>query len=305
MKHIVFLLSSLLMSLVMMAQTESIPLFPDGVPGLKPNSGVEEELIDKGDGFSRYGNVTTPEIFPFIPKNADGKTPAVIICPGGGYSYVCVGHEGFAEAKWLNEKGIAAFVVKYRLPEEKAFDNKSMVPLQDVQQAFKYVHDNAKKYNIDKKKIGVMGFSAGGHLAASASVHYDDPQVDAKPKVLRPAFSILVYPVISFTDTLTHKGSRNRLIGPEWTKEQVDYFSNEKQVTKQTPPAILIHAKDDGAVPPQNSVVYKEALEKNGVDVKLVMLDKGGHGFGIKPNSPTNVWLDDLEAWLKDQDLLK
>ena len=290
--------------MAMMAQVDSVFLYPEGVPGLK-ESRVTESKVIKPDGLMRWRNVVNPVVFPFIPENAGAKTPAVVICPGGGYGIVSITSEGFNVARWFQAHGIAAFVLKYRLPNDNAFDDKAIVPLQDVQQTFKYINENATLYHVDKKKIGVIGFSAGGHLAGTASVLYKYPLVDAKVKCLRPAFSILVYPVITFSDEFAHKGTRKNLLGPEWTTEEQDYYSCEKQVDKKTPPTLLIHAKDDPAVPYQNSEMYHAALELNNVSNKLVYMETGGHGFGVQPGRATNVWLDDLECWLKEQGLIK
>lgn len=304
MKRILIFLYLFLMSTWIIAQVEPILLYPDGVPGVKPHE-IEEYQPEVQGGVQRYVDVTNPTIYPFIPEGADSKTPAVVICPGGGYHLVSIESEGFNVARWFQERGVAAFVLKYRMPLEAAFEDKSIAPLQDVQQSFKYIIDHAKMYNVDKKNIGVMGFSAGGHLAATASVHYKDPLVNAKVKQLRPAFSILIYPVVTFTDEKCHKGSRMRLIGPEWTKEREDYYSCEKQVDAETPPTFILHAKDDRTVPYQNSVMYKESLDLNAVSNKLVLIEKGGHGFGFRPNKPTNVWLQYLEEWLKEMALVK
>ncbi len=293
-KTIFFLM---ILSTLAVAQNDSLFLFPEGVPGLKDHNLVEQDTKNK-DGLARLYGITQPCIFPMIPENANEKTPAVIICPGGAYRIVSIDSEGFNVGRWFRDRGIAAFVLKYRLPIEEAFVNKSIVPLQDVQQAFKLIREKAGEYNIDTKNIGIIGFSAGGHLAASASVLCKKPLVDAKPKHLRPAFSILVYPVITFTDPFTHLGSRKNLIGPKWTAGDIEYYSCEKQVDKKTPPTFLIHAKDDHAVPLKNSELYKSALDKNAVPNKLLVLEKGGHGFGVKPGAKTNVWLNYLEKWL-------
>lgn len=304
MKRIASLIYLSLMTLMMLAQTDSIFLYPEGVPGLKETD-TKEAKVDNKDGLLRWKDVVNPVVFPFIPAGATAKTPAVVICPGGGYWIVSIESEGFNVARWFQEHGIAAFVLKYRLPNDKAFDDKKIVPLQDVQQTFKYIINNADKYNVDAATIGVIGFSAGGHLAGTASVLYKDPLVDMKAKQLRPAFSILIYPVITFTDEFPHKGTRKNLIGPEWTEDEALYYSCEKQVDKLTPPTFLLHAKDDRTVPYENSVLYKEALDAQDVPNKLVLLETGGHGFGVQPNRATNVWLDDLEIWLRDIDLIQ
>ncbi len=294
----------LFLSVNAFAQTDSVLLWPDGAPGLLPDHQKVENWYTGRDGMKRVGNVTAPMIYPFIPEGATENTPAVIICPGGGYRICSMTAEGFNEAKWFNERGIAAFVVKYRLPNN-AFADKKIVPLQDVQKAFMYVHENAEKYNIKTDCIGVMGFSAGGHLAASTSTLYKTPLVyGGSPELLRPAFSILVYPVITFNENLTHKGSRDNLIGLKLDPAMVNYYSTELQIDSMTPPAFLIHAKDDHAVPYENSMLYHSALRKNGVSSTLVFLEKGGHGFGYKPKSPYNFWLENLEAWLKAQNIL-
>ncbi len=299
---IIFILS--IISSSVMAQRDSVFLFPEGVPGLKENNLVEQDTKSK-DGLARLYGITNPCFFPMIPENADEKTPAVVICPGGGYGIVSIDSEGYNVGKWFQERGIAAFVLKYRLPKDEAFEDKSIVPLQDVQQTFKLIREKAEEYNVDVKKIGIVGFSAGGHLAASASVLYTEPLVDENAKKLRPAFSILVYPVITFTDKVTHLGTRKNLIGPEWTIAQQNYYSCEQQVDKKTPKAFLIHAQDDGAVPLLNSELYKKALDANGVKNTLVVLEEGGHGFGVKPGAKTNLWLDHLEKWLTSENLIR
>lgn len=302
MKQLSFILFFMYMASNVLAQ-DAVYLYPEGVPGLLDTTNREVN-DERPDGLLRLAKVTQPCIYPYIPAGANEKTPAVLICPGGGYHIVSMTAEGFNVAEWLQAHGVAAFVLKYRLPDAEVFEDKSIVPLQDVQSAFKFIRENAKVYNIDTKAIGVMGFSAGGHLAASASVLYKNPLVDAKAKELRPAFSILIYPVISFEDGLTHKGSRNSLIGPKWDKATQDYYSCEKQVDKDTPPAFLLHAKDDKGVPCRNSVVYKEALDAHGVVGKLVFFEKGGHGFGFRPGKETNRWLDEAFQWMSDMNIV-
>jgi len=304
MKHQLTLTLFTFLCFSLFAQNDSVFLFPEGVPGLKPNTLLEEDSPN-AEGFSRLIGVTEPCFFPMLPAGAKGKTPAVVICPGGGYHRLSMDSEGFNMGRWFQERGIAAFVLKYRLPREDAFENKSIVPLQDVQQCFKLIREQADRYHIDPKNIGIVGFSAGGHLAASASVLYHQPLVDEKAKNLRPSFSILVYPVITFSDKLTHLGTRQNLIGPEWTEEEQAAYSCELHVDKKTPKTFLIHAIDDKTVPIQNSERYQEALERNGVAHRFVKCAQGGHGFGVKPGAKTNVWLQDLEDWLTAEDLIK
>lgn len=283
---------------------EVISLYPEGVPGLLDTTNREFNR-ELPDGLLRLAKVTQPSMSVYLPENVDEKTPAVLICPGGGYGIVSMTSEGYNVAEYLQAHGVAAFVLKYRLPDAEVFEDKSIVPLQDVQKALVLMRANADKYFINKKQIGIMGFSAGGHLAASASVLYKTPLVDAKAKHLRPAFSLLIYPVISFQDGVTHKGTRNNLIGPKWTNDEVDYYSCEKQVDKKTPPAFLLHAKDDRAVPYKNSELYKAALDEYGVENKVVLFDKGGHGFGLQPERETNRWIEEAMQWMKTMGIIE
>ncbi|HEX5667515.1 MAG TPA: alpha/beta hydrolase, partial [Chitinophagaceae bacterium] len=220
---------------------------------------------------------------------------AVIIFPGGGYGINAIKHEGWDLAEYFNEKGITAFVVKYRLPDSNTMVFPETGPLQDAQQAITHVRNNAAKYNIDPSKIGVMGFSAGGHLAATASTHY---RYSENAAVLRPDFSLLIYPVISFSDSIGHIGSRSNLIGKNPSPEKIKLYSNELQVDTHTPPAFLVHAKDDG-VSYMNSVVYEEALKKNNVPVKLLLYDKGGHGYGMYNKQSEIFWPEEMIRWMQ------
>lgn len=291
-------------TLMLKAQIETVTLFPDGAPGVKTHQVVEHN-VGRKDGLQRIKGITKPEMYVFLPQGADGETPAVVICPGGGYSIVSIESEGYNIARWFQERGVAAFVLKYRLPIDEVFERKEEVALQDVQQSFNYIKTHAKRLNVDESKVGVMGFSAGGHLAACASVLYKTPLINASVEGLRPAFSILIYPVITFQDEYTHKGSRNNLIGKECNAEMKDYYSCEKQVDKNTPMTFLLHSKDDKAVPCQNSILYKEALDSHGVKSRLVILETGGHGFGFRPNAVTNVWTESLDTWLQEVGLVQ
>jgi acetyl esterase/lipase len=233
----------------------------------------------------------------YLPEKSRATGTAVIIFPGGGYRINAIKHEGWDVAKYLAENGIAAVVVKYRLPDSSTMIDPAVGPLQDAQQAISLVRQNAKAYGIDPHKIGVMGFSAGGHLAATASTHF---RFAANPASVRPDFSILIYPVISFMDSICHKGSRENLIGKTPSEENIKKFSNELQVYEKTPPAFLVHAKDDNAVPYSNAVVYCEALRKNKVPMELVLVEKGGHGFGMYNKQSNVFWPEKLIPWLKE-----
>jgi acetyl esterase/lipase len=236
----------------------------------------------------------------FIPKETKPNQTAVVICPGGGYTHLAFDKEGTKVAEWFNSLGIAAFVLKYRMPTDLTMKNKNVGPLQDAQEAIRYVRQNAAKWNIDPNKVGILGFSAGGHLASTASTHYDDKVYESAYKVsARPDFSLLIYPVISMENEITHKGSQTNLLGENPSKELIDSFSNEKKVTSQTPPTFLIHATDDTVVIPENSINYYLALKKNGVSAELHIYEKGGHGFGLGVADTSKFWTRDCAEWLK------
>ena len=198
---------------------------------------------------------------------------AVVICPGGGYAGLAIQHEGSEFAKWLNGQGITAFVLKYRMPNKH-----KEVPLDDAQQAMRYVRKHANEFGIDANKVGIAGFSAGGHLAATTSTHYTTEGTSTKPD-----FSILFYPVITM-EMATHGGSRSNLLGDKPLPEDIQFFSNEKQINANTPPAILLLSDDDKSVSPVNSVFYYEALKKNNIPATMYIFPKGGHGWGIGSN---------------------
>lgn len=284
---------------------EVIPLYPSGVPGLKV-SGVAEKAPKEG-GVTRISNVTQPAITIYPPQKKTTDA-AVVICPGGGYAILAYDHEGTELAEWFNARGMTAVVLKYRLPERENFDNVSIRPLQDAQAAIRYVRKNAEKYGLAKDKIGIMGFSAGGHLAATASTLFDtqvgeitDPSVS-----VRPDFSLLIYPVISFDKEITHAGSKENLIGKTPSREDEIRFSPEKQVKADTPPAFLVSTTDDW-VSPENSIAYFLACKKNKVPVEMHIYEKGGHGYALKDRDlgPVQSWPDRMEAWLKSRGILK
>lgn len=300
MKYALFVLS-LLFSFTVMSQ-QVIPLY-DVVPNSKPSENIEKS--ERGaDGILRIRNVSMPSITVYSPQKPNGT--AVIICPGGGYGILAASHEGSDVASVFNDWGITAFVLKYRLPDDKIMLDKSIAPLQDAQRAIQLVRQNAKTWGIDAKKIGIMGFSAGGHLAASLSTRYDEHLIANANKIsLKPNFSILIYPVISFVDSLTHKGSRENLIGKKPTEWKIEKYSNELHVNKKTPPAFLVHAKDDKAVPYSNSMAYQKALQKHKVPVHVKLFENGGHGFGMINKTSEEKWMDELKEWMIKMKFLK
>ncbi|OIP85237.1 MAG: esterase [Porphyromonadaceae bacterium CG2_30_38_12] len=230
----------------------------------------------------------------FLAPKEIATGAAVVICPGGGYVGVSHIKEGDEFAHWFNERGISAFVLYYRMPNGH-YD----IPLKDAQTAFSIVRKNAKKWHIDKNKIGIMGFSAGGHLASTLGTHF-------KKTAQRPAFMLLGYPVVTMDSTLTHRGSRNNLLGKNPLPELVTRFSNELQVTKKTPPTFIVHALDDKTVPIANSLNLKAALEKCSIPVTLKIYEVGSHGFGMRKRGiPVDNWPKEMEGWLKEQKLLR
>lgn len=261
---------------------EVLPLYPDSIPNSKGNLVVDER--------------PTLQIYLSSKEAANGTS--VIIFPGGAYSFLAYAEEGTAIAKAFVQRGIAAFIVKYRLPKNQTMQNKSFGPLMDAQQAIKLIRSKASSWGIDPKKIGVIGYSAGGHLASTLGTHFDQSYIPNPENIsLRPDFMILVYPVISMADSLTHMGSRISLLGMEPSKERVRLFSNELRVTKDTPPTYLTHAGDDALVDVNNSIVFYQALQQKGVDAEMHLFPKGNHGFTQK--LPVNEWMDPMLLFLK------
>jgi acetyl esterase/lipase len=277
-----------------------IPLYKDAIPNAKETAD-EETGQSLGDNVYNISNISRPTLTIYLPPKEKANGTAVIICPGGGYRVVSAQHEGIDVARRFNEMGIAAFVLKYRLPDDKFMTNKEIVPLQDAQRAIQIVRSNAKRYHINKDRVGILGFSAGAHLASTAGTHFKTAYIDNKKKInLRPDFMILVYPVISFTDSIGHIGSRDRLIGNNPSEEKIKAYSNELQITPHTPPAFLIHAKDDKAVPVKNSLAFAAALKKNKVGAEVYLFEKGGHGFGMNNKTSKLKWIDLVEQWIKN-----
>ncbi len=278
---------------------KTIPLYKGAIPNAKETADEETgQYIE--DSVYNISKISRPTLTIYLPAKEKANGTAVIVCPGGGYWVVSAHHEGVDVAKRFNEMGIAAFVLKYRLPDEKYMNNKEIVPLQDAQRAIQIVRSNAKKFHINKDRIGILGFSAGAHLAATAGTHFQTSYISNKKKInLRPDFMILVYPVISFTDSIGHVGSRYRLIGKNPSEKKIKEYSNELQVTSSTPPAFLVHAKDDNAVPVKNSLAFAAALKKNKVPVEIYLYEKGGHGFGMNNKTSKVKWMDLVEEWIR------
>lgn len=308
--------ASLLLPLLLSADpapAKEIPLWESKVPG--------PATIDPK-------NVPTVTFFP----TKEANRPAVVICPGGGYGNMAMIHEGVEVALWLNERGVNAFVLKYRISGQgggKMPDKLSEVavplyknwpyvkgalqngPMLDVSRAIRLVRSKAKEFNVDPNRIGVWGFSAGGHLASTCATHFDAGDAKAEDAIdrvsSRPDFAILSYPVITMTEK-THGGSRRNLLGDKPDEKQLELFSNEKQVSKDTPPTFLFHTVEDKAVPIENSRLFKAACEKHGVPVELVEMQEGVHGIGLGGNrakgKPAETWPVKLEEWLKKRGII-
>jgi len=288
MKEKFILLVFFLMVRYTVVAQQFLPIYSDSIPGSTVKLSRDEE----------------PTLTLFLPTKENATGTAVLVIPGGAYGFLAFEEEGTAVAKAFVAKGIAAFVLKYRLPKKETMLDKSYGPLMDAQQSMKLIRSNAVNWNINPTKVGVIGYSAGGHLASTLGTHYSSSYIPNKDSIsLRPDFMILVYPVISMNDQLTHMGSKINLLGMEPSKEKVDLFSNELQVTKESPPTYLTHCGDDAVVDVNNSIVFYQALQKNGVDAELHLFPKGNHGFTQR--LPLDEWMDPMLGFLKRTRMLK
>jgi acetyl esterase/lipase len=284
-----------------MAQDSIMPLWPkDKIPNRIASDEKEEQ---QRNGILRISKVQEPTVEIYLPAKSNANGKAVLIFPGGGYGILAYDWEGTDIAKFLNGKGIAGIVVKYRLPSSKSQTDKHNVPLIDAQRALRLVRSMAVEFHVDPAKIGILGFSAGGHLASTLGTHFDEKvyePVDAiDQQSARPDFMALGYPVISFGD-VTHSGSKKNLIGENPNAEMADHFSNEKQVSENTPPTFLIHATDDTAVPVENSLLFYQALKDKGVSATMHIYPKGGHGFSLARKDPHLMgWTERMFEWIQ------
>lgn len=304
MKKTLTFLFSLTLSTIMYSQ-EVIPLYPSGIPNSKASKDEEVTTIRDAKHIS-ISKISRPTLTVFLAPEATANGTAVVVCPGGGYVNNAAGHEGYEVAKALNEMGISAFVLKYRIPNDTIMVKKEISPLQDGQRAMQMVRERAKEWKVNPERVGIMGFSAGGHLASTVGTHLTQPVTENKANInLRPDFLILLYPVISFTDSLAHMGSRKSLVGPDATREMVNAYSNELQVTAKTPQTFLVHAGDDKTVKVMNSLVFYEALLKNKVPAEMHIYPGGGHGFGMDNSTTPDKWMDHLKNWFQMNGWLK
>lgn len=266
-----------------------IPLYPQGVPGAK---GTKPE--------------DTPTLSVYLPPADKASGTAIVVCPGGGYGGLAE-HEGHPIAKWLNSLGVTAVILKYRLGSA---GYRHPIMLQDAGRAVRTVRARAEEWHIDPHHIGILGFSAGGHLASTAATHFDEGNPASSDPIervsSRPDAAVLVYPVITMEDPYTHRGSRQNLLGDNPSKELIELLSNEKQVTARTPPCFLVHSTDDAAVPVENSLLFALACRKAGVPVELHVYQHGPHGFGLGGTDPVlSTWPASCALWLKSHGFVK
>ncbi|SKA44541.1 Acetyl esterase/lipase [Chitinophaga eiseniae] len=276
-------------------QGKPLLLYPEGVPNSKTAPTGYKEDIDS----NRARMVTQPELIPFPAPAGKATGAAVVICPGGGYGSVVIGREGYTIARRFQAAGVSAFIVKYRLPDDRIMPDKSKGPLQDAQRALQLVRQHAAEWGLQPGKTGIIGFSAGGHLASTVGTHFAQPVINNAAQLnLRPDFMILVYPVISFTSYM-HTGSRKALIGENPDSAHIKLYSNELQVTAQTPPTFLLHAQDDKVVPVQNSLLFYNALVNAGVKAEMHLYQNGGHGFGLYNKTTQDDWFERCLHWMQ------
>jgi acetyl esterase/lipase len=290
-----------LMAAVEAAEPPAQPLYPGDIPGAIA-AADEESVREPKDPWPFLQNISRPTITAYRPAKQDPKRAAVIILPGGGYRGVSILKEGYDVARAFNDMGITAFVVKYRTPSDKSMKDKRVGPLQDAQQAVASVRRDAEKWQIDPKRIGVVGFSAGGHLAATTGTMFGTPVLSQWQSTdVRPDFLMLIYPVITFTESTLHKGSRDQLLGATPTPEDMKRFSAELAVSRETPPTFLIHAADDQTVPVANSILFFQALQAQKIPSQLMIYPAGGHGYGLNNATTGDRWIERCRQWLQSQ----
>ena len=299
-KIILFLITC---HLTLMGHTQNtmteIPLYADSIPNSKPAPNTEKSETTADSHILIISNVSRPTLTLFLPARDRANGTAVVICPGGGYGIVAAGHEGYDIARKFNNMGVAAFVLKYRIPNEDWMPNREIGPLQDAQRAIQLVREHAAAWNVNPNRVGIMGFSAGGHLASTAGTHFSKSQINNTGNTsLRPDFMVLIYPVISFTDEVGHIGSRDNLLGKNPSPQKILEYSNEMQVTDHTPASFLVHAGDDEVVKVQNSLRFYEALQQHHIPAEIHVYPKGGHGFGLNNPTTPDQWMERLKNWM-------
>jgi acetyl esterase/lipase len=281
---------------------KEILLWPAGHPG---NAGGEPTVAGTPEWLEL--DKENPSITPFLPEPDNRTGSAVVVCPGGGYGHHAMGHEGLAIAEWLRARGVAGIVLRYRCGGGK---NQQPAPLEDAQRAIRMVRSRASEWGIDPERVGVLGSSAGGHLASTAATMFDDGQADASDPIeqlsSRPAFAVLLYPVISMEKGIAHGGSRDNLLGKEPSDELAAQWSTDRRVTDRTPPTLIISTSDDKTVPIKNSLLFYEALLAHKVPAEMHIWETGGHGFGLRGGDrPVDQWAEQLEPWLRVHQVIR
>lgn len=300
-KNLIIIICLQVCAVNLFSQSYKLPLWEKNIPN--QNDVVIDENIETTD-ILRITAVDKPIIEVYLPSKAYATGEAVVICPGGGYRILAYNYEGSDVAKWLNTNGIAGIVVKYRLPGTPNNIEGRLSPFLDVQRAIRLTRYNAEEWGIDPDKIGVMGFSAGGHLASTLGTHYkDDFFMSDKVDSIncRPDFMILMYPVITFKEPYLHSGSKINLIGENADSTLINYYSNELHITENTPPTFLVHAGDDSSVPIENSMLFYKNLKKHGVSSEFHIFQEGGHGFGLAAKKGRlEQWKNLCVTWIKN-----
>jgi acetyl esterase/lipase len=302
--YIVVMIRNVFITIILMtifttafSQDNPIKLYPKGVPDSRLVPETYKEITDRNNWITK---VSIPTLTPYRPAKGTANGTAVIICPGGAYAGLAFAHEGFQVAREFNKIGVTAFVLKYRLPSDSIMVDKTIGPLQDAQRAIQMVRQDAAQWGINPNRIGIIGFSAGGHLASTEGTHFDKVVIDNPDNIsVRPDFMMLIYPVITFGEK-THAGSRENLIGKELPQDKINLYSNEKQVTAHTPPTYIVHAEDDDVVPVENALLFYDALVKNKVKAELHIFPAGGHGFGLRNPKSKGLWFDWAKVWIGD-----
>jgi acetyl esterase/lipase len=292
----------LMVSLHLAAQ-HIIPLYPNSIPNSTAYP-MKEIRMERDGQFLGYRSISQPSLAIYLPDEKVATGAAVIICPGGGYGMESYRLEGTIIADAFLKRGVAAFILKYRLPSDSIMPDKSVGPLQDAQQAIKTVRQRAAEWKVNPAKIGIMGFSAGGHLASTAGTHFSKSYIPNDENIsLRPDFMILIYPVISMKDGLTHGGSRTNLLGKTPSEEQIMLFSNDLQISSNTPPTWITHTGDDTVVPVENSIRFYQELVRNKIPAEMHLYPAGNHGFVLK--LPTDEWMQPLFDWMQKSGITK
>jgi len=284
------------------AAQQQLPLYPDVVPNAIAAANLERNEAN-AEVDSLAFQVSEPTLTVFFPPEGRANGTLVIICPGGGYHTLLTKREGSDVARAFNEVGVTAVVLKYRLPDDRIMPEKHLGPVQDVQQAIRIAREHAPAWGIDPQRIGVMGFSAGGHLASTAGTHHAHVYIPNPSKTsLRPDFMLLINPVISFDESFGHVGSRDNLLSGQPSADLVHRFSNEHHVDANTPPTFLVHTSTDVVVPVENSLVFYQALRQHEIPAGLHVYATGEHGFLTSP--PFDEWFGRCLFWMHEMGLM-